>query len=78
MVYGFKAAPVKLILVEIEVGLRFVAIAVTGSMVARKTPNGALRARPNMVEPNWEKEKVELSINSVAINDFMSCNFALK
>ena len=78
MVYGFKAAPVKLILVETEVGLRFVAIPVTGSMVARNTPEGALRARPNMVEPNCAKEKVELSINSVTISDFMWYNYALK
>ncbi len=44
LVYGLRAAPVKLILVEIELGLRFVAIPVVGSMVARKTPDGLLKS----------------------------------
>ena len=52
LVYGLSAAPVKLILVEMEVGLRLVAIPVTGSMVARKTPDGLLRAKPNIVALN--------------------------
>ena len=71
LVYGFKAAPVKLILLEIDVGLRFVAIPVVGSMVARNTPDGLLRARPNIVEPNWANEKVAIRINEVSISDFM-------
>jgi hypothetical protein len=78
LVYGFKAAPVKLILVEIEVGLRFVAIPVVGSMVARNTPDGLLRARPNIVEPNWANEKVAIKINEVSISDFMELCFINK
>jgi len=71
LVYGLRAAPVKLILVEIELGLRFVAIPVAGSMVARKTPDGLLRARPNMVEPNCAKEVVVNNTKEMSISDFM-------
>ncbi len=54
------------------------AIPVTGSMVARKTPDGLLRARPNMVEPNWAKERAVLRINEANISDFMEQSFVNK
>jgi hypothetical protein len=63
---------------EIELGLRFVAIPVAGSMVARNTPDGLLRARPNMVEPNWANDKVVIRINDVIISDFMKQCFVLR
>jgi hypothetical protein len=78
LVYGLRAAPVKLMEEEIELGLRFVAIPVAGSMVARNTPDGLLRARPNMVEPNWANDKVVIRINEVSISDFMEQCFVNK
>jgi hypothetical protein len=44
-------------------------------MVARNTPDGLLRAKPNIVALNWAKEKVALRINEVSIRDFMSWYF---
>ena len=75
LVYGLRAAPVKLMEEEIELGLIFVAIPVVGSMVARNTPDGLLRARPYMVEPSWAKEKVAVRINDVSISDFIELCF---
>jgi hypothetical protein len=67
-----------LILLEIDVGLIFVAIPVVGSMVARNTPDGLLRERPNMVDPCWANEKVAIRINKVSISDFMEQRFVNK
>jgi hypothetical protein len=55
-----------------------VAIPVAGSMVARNTPDGLLRARPNIVEPNWANEKVAIRINEVSISDFIELCFVNK
>jgi hypothetical protein len=47
-------------------------------MVARNTPDGLLRERPNMVDPSWANEKVAIRINEVSISDFMEQRFVNK
>jgi hypothetical protein len=37
-----------------------------------------LRARPNIVEPNWANEKVAIRINEVSISDFIELCFVNK
>jgi hypothetical protein len=37
-----------------------------------------LRARPNIVEPNWANEKVAIRLNDRSISDFMEHCFVNK
>jgi hypothetical protein len=72
LLYGFKAAPVKLMEDETDVCPIFVATPVVGSMVAMYTAAGfEVRASPYIVFPNWEKVMVQLSVNKVNMIDFM-------